>query len=505
MSEAECKQWILDTIDSLRCRKARPDLERICKMVQRRHGLAPSRTRRQLERLLKSRTVLRVSYKGSHSYRNAAKWQAGQAEPEPQPPQPQPRTVLTRARLRGVREQQVSRAGSRKQRPGERSSAASRRRIPEPGTGTGTERKKTRRSKGADPSGDEGSDEEAPPEDQESTSQTPNEAWNGVESVADCASEDCDTEESPIKPPATEGRPTEDVVEELPTDKQVEASSAVEHSPSPCPSVDAEMKLDVEALKTVQERLSPDNAGNVGSSEESTPMEEDCSEKCSQEPCANQGEVKPEVRPNDQQEPALCDSSEMSHAVEDKPNEESDSLTCQQPEAKATEDTSLLRDCNPSNADSFLDTMLLGQIPAANPSPKLEAVETAAGLSSDPRGLVPEVGGASCLLTPSASPVDMVPEENGPTDRHLLEENGKSVDPTEWSIADVVNYFKEAGFPEQASAFEDQEIDGKSLLLMKRNDVLTGLAIKLGPALKIYEYHIKVLQLHHFNNEAPSC
>ncbi|XP_041033220.1 atherin-like isoform X2 [Carcharodon carcharias] len=460
MSEAECKQWILDTIDSLRCRKARPDLERICKMVQRRHGLAPSRTRRQLERLLKSRTVLRVSYKGSHSYRNAAKWQAGQAEPEPErereepQPQPQPRTVLTRARLRGVREQQVSRAGSRKQRPAERSSPASRRRIPEPGTGT--ERKKTRRSKGADPSGDEGSDEEAPPEDQESASQTLREARNGVESVADCVSEDCDTEESPIKPPATEGRPTEDVVEELPTDKQVEASSAVKHSPSPCCSVDAEMKLDVEALKTVQERLSPDNAGNVGSSEKSTPMEEGCSEECSQEPCANQ-------------------------------------------------DTSLLKDCNPSNADSFLDTMLLGQIPAANPSPKLEAVETAAGLSSDPRDLVPEVGGASCLLTPSASPIDMVPEENGPTDRHLLEENGKSVDPTEWSIADVVNYFKEAGFPEQASAFEDQEIDGKSLLLMKRNDVLTGLAIKLGPALKIYEYHIKVLQLHHFNNEAPSC
>lgn len=99
----------------------------------------------------------------------------------------------------------------------------------------------------------------------------------------------------------------------------------------------------------------------------------------------------------------------------------------------------------------------------------------------------------------------MVPEENGPTDRHLLEEEGKSVDPTEWSIVDVVNYFKAAGFPEQAVAFEDQEIDGKSLLLMKRNDVLTGLAIKLGPALKIYEFHIKVLQLHHFNNEAPSC
>ncbi|GCB78159.1 hypothetical protein scyTo_0020074, partial [Scyliorhinus torazame] len=173
--------------------------------------------------------------------------------------------------------------------------------------------------------------------------------------------------------------------------------------------------------------------------------------------------------------------------------------------ARRHSDTPLSKDCSPYNPDGPLDTMLLGQIPAANPSPKPEAVASAAGLSPDPRDLAPEVAGASCLLTPSASPIDMVPEENGPPDRHLLEENGKSVDPIEWSIADVVNYFKEAGFPDQASAFEDQEIDGKSLLLMKRNDVLTGLAIKLGPALKIYEYHIKVLQLHHFNNEAPSC
>ena len=38
-----------------------------------------------------------------------------------------------------------------------------------------------------------------------------------------------------------------------------------------------------------------------------------------------------------------------------------------------------------------------------------------------------------------------------------------------------------------------QEIDGKSLLLMKRSDVLTGLSLKLGPALKIYT-HIQRLQ-----------
>lgn len=43
-----------------------------------------------------------------------------------------------------------------------------------------------------------------------------------------------------------------------------------------------------------------------------------------------------------------------------------------------------------------------------------------------------------------------------------------------------------------------QEIDGKSLLLMQRSDVLTGLSIRLGPALKIYERHVKVLQRTHF-------
>uniref|UniRef100_A0A8D2QLD1 SAM domain-containing protein n=1 Tax=Zosterops lateralis melanops TaxID=1220523 RepID=A0A8D2QLD1_ZOSLA len=73
----------------------------------------------------------------------------------------------------------------------------------------------------------------------------------------------------------------------------------------------------------------------------------------------------------------------------------------------------------------------------------------------------------------------------------------KAVDPVEWSVRDVVEYFTEAGFPEQAGAFQEQEIDGKSLLLMQRADVLTGLSIRLGPALKIYEYHVKLLQRVH--------
>lgn len=68
----------------------------------------------------------------------------------------------------------------------------------------------------------------------------------------------------------------------------------------------------------------------------------------------------------------------------------------------------------------------------------------------------------------------------------------------QWTVADVASYFSAAGFPEQAMAFRTQEIDGKSLLLMQRSDVLTGLSIRLGPALKIYERHVKVLQRTHF-------
>uniref|UniRef100_A0A8D0PNV1 Sterile alpha motif domain containing 13 n=1 Tax=Sus scrofa TaxID=9823 RepID=A0A8D0PNV1_PIG len=81
-------------------------------------------------------------------------------------------------------------------------------------------------------------------------------------------------------------------------------------------------------------------------------------------------------------------------------------------------------------------------------------------------------------------------------------ENGRPPDPADWAVMDVVNYFRTAGFEEQANAFQEQEIDGKSLLLMTRNDVLTGLQLKLGPALKIYEYHVKPLQTKHLKNNS---
>ena len=74
MDEEPCTQWILETIDQLRKRKARPDAERICHMVERKHGRSCDYIEQELERLVAEGIVVKVEYKGNTSYRNAAKW-----------------------------------------------------------------------------------------------------------------------------------------------------------------------------------------------------------------------------------------------------------------------------------------------------------------------------------------------------------------------------------------------------------------------------------------------
>ncbi|CAG2108393.1 unnamed protein product, partial [Medioppia subpectinata] len=68
-----------------------------------------------------------------------------------------------------------------------------------------------------------------------------------------------------------------------------------------------------------------------------------------------------------------------------------------------------------------------------------------------------------------------------------------TVTPQKWSVEEVESFIRDAGFPSESQIFKEQEIDGRSLLLLRRMDVLTGLSLKLGPALKIYN-HISRLQ-----------
>ncbi|KAL1498239.1 hypothetical protein ABEB36_009070 [Hypothenemus hampei] len=90
-------------------------------------------------------------------------------------------------------------------------------------------------------------------------------------------------------------------------------------------------------------------------------------------------------------------------------------------------------------------------------------------------------------------------DNEGPSDSNSGKESEQEdIDPsipdaTHWTPDDVYQYFAQY-FPEEAKVFKEQEIDGRSLLLLKRLDVLTNLNLKLGPALKIYR-HVTMLQV----------
>lgn len=59
---------------------------------------------------------------------------------------------------------------------------------------------------------------------------------------------------------------------------------------------------------------------------------------------------------------------------------------------------------------------------------------------------------------------------------------------SQWSTQDVGDYLRHMGFDQEAESFQEQDIDGKSLLLLSRNDVLCRFNFKLGPAVKIFAY-----------------
>lgn len=60
-----------------------------------------------------------------------------------------------------------------------------------------------------------------------------------------------------------------------------------------------------------------------------------------------------------------------------------------------------------------------------------------------------------------------------------------------WSVEQVCEFFAQY-FPDEAHVFREQEIDGTSLLLLKRSDVVKKLPIKLGPSLRIYSLILKL-------------
>ncbi|XP_051866633.1 sterile alpha motif domain-containing protein 13 [Pristis pectinata] len=372
--EMKYKEWILETIDSLRSRKARPDVERICRMIERRHGLSPAETEQQLDKLVRAELVVKVAYKGSNSYRNAAKWYKSKARKGPE------------------------------------------------GGGAGLPHQ--------------------PPD----TGRRPlasRKVGNGRLQVA-------------LKRELSRGR--------------------VLHAGSPQPQVKADSEKvsggSPRALLTHKgyARIRKERAFEADARLVNPATTDDALDGC----------MEPEL--TEIEERASLDLEQDASEMESVGHSSMDNFPKVPDSTHSSESSELL------NCDAYKKSRGLN------------------GHAQDVPGdsAVLEVRGASCLPTPSASPVEMKTFETSSLGTESPTENTR-LDPVEWTILDVFNYFKKAGFEDQAAAFQEQEIDGKSLLLMKRSDVLTGLSIKLGPALKIYEFHVKALQMSHLKGSSSEC
>ncbi|CAH0384033.1 unnamed protein product [Bemisia tabaci] len=81
---------------------------------------------------------------------------------------------------------------------------------------------------------------------------------------------------------------------------------------------------------------------------------------------------------------------------------------------------------------------------------------------------------------------------NDPFEGHPIDES--IPDASKWSCEDVYKYFTKYFQQSIAEIFKHQEIDGLSLLLMKRHNILHDFNLKLGPALKVYG-HVRRLQI----------
>ncbi|XP_038595751.1 atherin [Tachyglossus aculeatus] len=486
-SSPRYQEWILDTIDSLRSRKARPDLERICRMVRRRHGPEPERTRAELEKLIQQRAVLRVSYKGSISYRNAARVQPPRRGATPPAPPRAPRGAAAAAAAAAANAPPLAPVASPPRAPRAAAAATA---PPSPGTPA------------APPLGG------APPRSQRAAPPPP-------------------PPPPAVAPPPALRRPPPAAARETPPAPLPEGSAQRGGAARPV------------SLREVVRYLGGSGGGGAGSSGGRVTrgrvqglLEEEAvargrlertrlgglalsrGERPGRAPAAAAAAANANPRaarskkageePVPEKEESE-DEDEVSALSEGSEVPEGDGVSSRQCQLNGETEQRAKDSRKERPRDWSPPTLPRGQDEGQRLAPGDGTRE------AFPVGVVKKEGGsASAAAGPDPpSPVPLppgkpaLPGADGTPFGCASGRKEKPSDPVEWTVMDVVEYFTEAGFPEQASAFQEQEIDGKSLLLMQRTDVLTGLSIRLGPALKIYEHHIKVLQQGHFEDDDP--
>nr|XP_033478976.1 atherin [Epinephelus lanceolatus] len=583
------REWILETIDSLRSRKARPDLERICRMVRRRHGSDPDRTRTELEKLIQEQTVLKVSYKGSISYRNAAKVQRksrkkieftaaggssssaeaarertkhdhlnnngdsahsftdqeeGEEDSEPSP-DPHTQTPASAA------DKKLKPASSQSSGNGCLSCGATT--GCDVGSGCKEEKASAPRDKGLGQQGvggcpspglthktnDGGDASKITPSKADavraekepclSGDDTQNKTCSG--SASSLPQQQRPKQTVPLKPKLRVGgggtktagnHANSDLGDRLVasvrslSERSIRGGSAA--------ATRGHMKplglKEILGYLSSQERLSEEKLtrGKV-----KVVMEREVARgRLRRTRCGNitlplRGMVVEEPTPKNPSADRLVKSALQDKHAGKKVGAANlifptrpgcTALMCGLDSFTRTPHPPVhgasLSQCNSAYLEERAVVPDQLHMEAQNQMQHDRINHTSSGFNSLESKT--EVGVSSCLLTPTASPRDSGMSEDrgingGVNSGGFVKSEGASGSPVDWTVSDVVSYFTAAGFPEQAAAFRTQEIDGKSLLLMQRNDVLTGLSIRLGPALKIYERHVKVLQKTHFEDD----
>jgi len=67
-----------------------------------------------------------------------------------------------------------------------------------------------------------------------------------------------------------------------------------------------------------------------------------------------------------------------------------------------------------------------------------------------------------------------------------VDDDMPKINPLKWTVSEVVEFIKALpGCREFAEDFAMQEIDGQALMLLKEDHLMSAMAMKLGPALKI--------------------
>ncbi|XP_019632541.1 PREDICTED: histone acetyltransferase KAT6B-like [Branchiostoma belcheri] len=471
MSAPKYTEWILETIDSLRKRKARPDVDRICHMVERRHGVKSAEIAADLERLVDADIVIKVEYKGSTSYRNAAKWKKSHLSGIQLNSQRASHKVL--AAVRGLFA--VGPGGSRAAAGGSEGEEA----------GSSSTRGATQ---GVTPT----DIENYLRQEDSSTNLTGDHLLTVLQREVEAARLVRTRTGEYVLPggqkPASSPKKTSPAGAAAPARftkrKRIKKTHGPDFEQEPLVKSPSDPRCDYCLLTS---------ECNRSGEEEDLLICKDCNAKAHPSCMRYSADLARRSRMS----PWQCIDCKTCYICDDSGDAETllfcDAcdkgyhMACHEPAVthKPLGKWVCQRCKDDTGMEIDEDSMDTGET-----SPHKSPPQLINGIAE--RKQTKQTSGdrkSQTVATPTQPESACLPEQSASVMEALQKKKPVAA---AWAITDVVDFIKEVGFEKEAEAFQEQEIDGPAFLLLKRSDVLTGMSIKLGPALKIYNHVMKV-------------